>query len=389
MNKPLTIAYLSGEDPKDKNAWSGSLNSIAQVLEEKGCVLEHLGPERPRLAWFMGAVINRLSLFFLHKRFDYRHSKMYAKAFGKRFSNKLKSMQFDVVLAVGGSEFVAYLKTEKPIVLVVDRTVAGAFEYHSVLTNLLVWSKKQSAITDAKAMRRTALNYFASTWAQRAAVIEYQLVENRNVVLPFGANVYKLPPKELLMHRTFDRSVCKLLFVGRDWENKGGDIALDCFKQLKSKGKVVELHIVGCSIPAGNQEEGLISHGFLDRNKMEDGEQLHQLYLRSHFFILPTRFEAYGLVFAEAAAYGLPAIGPDTGGVASAMCNGETGILMPANATGEDYANNILELWNDETKWKQQITKSRALYDANLSWERWATKFLDKLEQHLQANNWR
>ena len=46
-------------------------------------------------------------------------------------------------------------------------------------------------------------------------------------------------------------------------------------------------------------------------------------------FCLPTRKEALGTVFLEAAASGLPVIGTDVGGVSETMIPGVTGLLVP------------------------------------------------------------
>jgi len=45
-------------------------------------------------------------------------------------------------------------------------------------------------------------------------------------IMPFGANFETLPPREIVEERKkSDR--CKLLFVGTDWQRKGGDIAFE------------------------------------------------------------------------------------------------------------------------------------------------------------------
>lgn len=49
----------------------------------------------------------------------------------------------------------------------------------------------------------------------------------------------------------------------------------------------------------------------------------------SDIFALPTRKEASGTVFVEAAACGLPVVGLDVGGVSEMLRDGETGMLVP------------------------------------------------------------
>ena len=51
-------------------------------------------------------------------------------------------------------------------------------------------------------------------------------------------------------------------------------------------------------------------------------------YAASDFFALPSRHEPFGLVFVEAAHYGIPSIATDVGGISEAISAGETGLLI-------------------------------------------------------------
>jgi glycosyltransferase involved in cell wall biosynthesis len=53
------------------------------------------------------------------------------------------------------------------------------------------------------------------------------------------------------------------------------------------------------------------------------------VYASSDIFVLPSEDEGFGLVFLEAAAYGLPSIGTHVGGIPEAVLDNVTGLLVP------------------------------------------------------------
>jgi glycosyltransferase involved in cell wall biosynthesis len=56
-------------------------------------------------------------------------------------------------------------------------------------------------------------------------------------------------------------------------------------------------------------------------------EELATAYARADLFVLPTRYEGYGMVFAEALAHGLPVIAGDAGPVPAIL--GDAGLVVP------------------------------------------------------------
>lgn len=97
-------------------------------------------------------------------------------------------------------------------------------------------------------------------------------------------------------------------------KGKGIDLLLSAYKQFTTRFTNSKLIIAG----AGNElvrfkqfvlenklESFVIFKGFVDRNTVRD------LLQTAHVFVLPTRFEAQGVVYLEAMSCGLPIIGTE------------------------------------------------------------------------------
>lgn len=131
-----------------------------------------------------------------------------------------------------------------------------------------------------------------------------------------------------------------LLSVGRLVKRKGFAEAIEAFAQLAAEHHDWKYYIVGGG-PERVALERLIAQHQLEHRvqllgQLSDGATA-RLYAKSSFFVLPAQqladgdFEGYGTVIVEANSFAKPAIATRTGGVADAVQDGVTGVLVPPN----------------------------------------------------------
>ena len=123
-----------------------------------------------------------------------------------------------------------------------------------------------------------------------------------------------------------------LLAVGAVVERKGYDLLVAALAKVKHLSwRLVIAGDHGRSPEAFRRLEADIAwFGLADRITLlgaVSAQQLASLYATSDLFVLPSRFEGYGMAFAEAVAHGLPVIGTTAGAIPQTVPAG-AGILV-------------------------------------------------------------
>jgi glycosyltransferase involved in cell wall biosynthesis len=191
-------------------------------------------------------------------------------------------------------------------------------------------------------------------------------------VVPFGANLERLPEHTAVEASIAARplDVCRLLWVGVDWKRKGGPQTLEIATAMHAAGVSVELTLVGCEPPDRSALPSWVRvEGFISKREPAGEARLAALFARSHFFVMPSNAEAYGLVYAEAAAFGVPAVAIRTGGVPTIIVDGETGLLEAPDAGAERYAIRMLALLRDRAAYERMARAARSRAEAKLNWD--------------------
>ena len=138
-------------------------------------------------------------------------------------------------------------------------------------------------------------------------------------------------------HRATDGRV-RILFVGRIEARKGVDVLLEAAYRVLPEFPSADLVLVGADNPTGGatcldrlrqvmaEDPGLRSRITLAGEV--DEESLWRHYAECDVFVLPSRYESFGLVLTEAMAFGKPVIASRAGGMAEVVADGETGLLV-------------------------------------------------------------
>jgi starch synthase len=166
-----------------------------------------------------------------------------------------------------------------------------------------------------------------------------------------------------------------ILFVGRAFERKGGDLLLAAFERVRSQLHDARLHIVGPP-RALRTQPGVVWEGFLNGDVPADRDRLIKAYTGADVFCLPTRFEPFGIVFLEAMYAGLPCIGTDVWAVPEMIVHGETGWLVPA---GDEraLADRLVATLRDTTLARRMGEAGRARAKRHFSWPVAVGRILD------------
>ena len=374
---PLTVAYVSVDDPRDRRSWSGTAHYLLRALERRVARVKVIGPLRPQPELFLCRTINQVLLRTTGRRYNYRDSVVMARAYARMIGPQLRDA--DLVVAPAGLATTALLRTKLPIIHINDRCIAGALGYHRILSDLADFSLRESLALERRTLVNAALTVYSSHWAAGAARAAIPEAAGEVRVIPFGANLEEAPPPPV--PRAFPPVRLKLLMLGVNWEEKGGPIAYDTLLELKRRGQSAQLVVCGCDPPPECDDTGMVREGFLDKNIPAERARLEEHLRTADVLLLPTRFEAYGIVFCEAAAYGIPVLATCTGGIPTIVQEGITGHLLDPAADGADYADRIMELVRHPDHWQAMRQAARARYESTLNWEAFVERLLYEAQE--------
>ncbi|WP_022722503.1 glycosyltransferase family 4 protein [Rhodopseudomonas sp. B29] len=366
------IAFTTVGDAKKVRFWSGTPFHMSKALADEGYDVVHVGPLNATSLPAYKA-FSKLRRVFRGTGLSPVHAGPVASQYAADAWRKIRAASADIVIAPAGSSFAGGLPAGVPLVYISDATFRLVENYHPNYRNMSRRARETAERLERETIARADLILYPSEWAARSAVNDYTADPAKVHVVPWGANLDVAPDRHSVLGER-KPGPCRLLFVGANWEEKGADVAVGTLNELRSRGIDAELVICGCIPSKPSSYDCVTIIPFLNKSDPDQRQRLSGLYRDADFFLLPTRADCYGIVFCEAAAHGLPSIAPATGGVPSAIRDGETGILLPPSGTQRDYAAVIADIFAQPAKLARMKVACRDAYETRLNWRAWASR---------------
>lgn len=164
----------------------------------------------------------------------------------------------------------------------------------------------------------------------------------------FGIQNYLIYNKINIPKNNFDVKIIKNSVFFFSWAipEKGFDIALNAFREIKKQVSDATFHIVGKADFEKIKQENLdisssmVSYGFLQ------GEELFQTLLKANLFLFPSKGETFGLALCEAMGLGKVVIASQIPSFCEIIEDKNTGFIAKML---DDYVNISVEILKNNT----------------------------------------
>lgn len=360
---PAPLLLLSQGDAEGWNSWSGSSHSILVALRSLGCTVRSADVEAggPR-SWLAQA----LAVSWPRRRWAQRFH-LGAASFRARSRNARAAIQAHAgpILQVGATFDPAPLDGQALYCFCDANAAFGARGGRFGPVSHLTDRERRRVIEREERLYRRCAGIFTLTEKLRRSFIDDFGVPPSRVVTTFaGPNFGSVPTEADLGRRR--ESAPTVLFVGRQFERKGGPELVEAFGLVRRQLPDARLVIAGCrpDLPDG---AGIDVRGPVSRDDLGDGG-LRALFLSADLFCMPSRYEAFGVVFCEAMLHGLPCVGSREH-ASEIIGDGVDGWLVDAGRP-DQLAAVLTEALRDRPGLRAMGREARSKALREFSWER-------------------
>lgn len=387
MTTKIKVGFLSEIDLHDITQLSGTSYNLRRILEEKG--FEVLCIDKLEKGFHFITFIQKIKAKIYRKfaGINYRPewTKAGSKILAKRALKKIRENKPDI-LFTWSTPVLAYLKVDIPKILYTDATFQLMLDFYGNFSNFSSKTQKTGNELARRAFHNADRLLFSSAWAADSAVEDYDIPGSRVHVVTLGANI-DVEHDENLIRTLIEEKTGKplhLLFMGIDWNRKGGGKALEIARCIKEKGHEVCLQLAGSKPLEGEKyPDYVVNHGFISKARPEGRKLLDEIFRKTHFLVLPTLADCTPMVYAELNAYGIPAVTHEVGGIASVVYHETNGLIFSPKSTAGEMAEKILTVFLNPEKYRDLSLLSFHTYKEKLNWDQTGKKLAGHIHDVL------
>jgi glycosyltransferase involved in cell wall biosynthesis len=359
----MKLIYVAGRwDPTIQNEYSGSDYGAYHMLKKQPDIdIVMVGPLEDNPTHIEKLIYRGYNAISKKRLIKYCPS--YLKEIGKKVNQAVKDHQPDVIFSKYSSPMV-HVDISKPFVYMCDSTIQWTKKYWPEFSNLgFNIMEKWEAKSIDKCDRIITFS------EANANVIKSHYHKNPEKVRVMPIPAY-IPPEHLPAKKFITKEMGQplhILLVGKRFDLRGMDIAVDTVNILNHAGIPTQLRIVGLD---GEDQENVQFMGAYEKEDPQQMKTYFEFFSWADLLIHPSRFHSAGIVISEAAAFGLPTITNAAGGLATTVQHDQTGIVLPEDSPPQAYADAIMDLLNDKTRYQRYRVNARDRFDDILNWEK-------------------
>jgi glycosyltransferase involved in cell wall biosynthesis len=381
----MNLLLLTEGDAERWDSWSGSAKSVVDHLRNAGhgvvtSDVDLYGPAR----WLAAA-----PMFSPNRRrwgVRYHLGSPGYRARSRRASRAIAAQRgrVDCILQIGAT-FEPRNRGDVPYALFCDSNIQTSLDGAKYGVSDAGWLRPSEF--DAILRRETQVYRNASAvmtisdYLRRSFTESFGLPEERVCTVGAGPNLDlgRVPAPRA----TPREGVPTVLFVGKQFERKGGSLLLEAFRRVRVRCGA-RLVIVGPTTPP-TADPGVEWLGNLDKNKPDEWARMAAAYQDADVFCLPSLFEPFGIVIIEAMFFGLPCVGTAAWAIPEMIVDGQTGYTVPRDdATA--LADRLSALLADRSRAHRMGLAGRRRAEQQFSWAVVAARMTERLQRCLRPS---
>lgn len=363
----MKINYLANWDDNYKLTWSGTTYSLLMALKSYNSVTNVNMNDRTNL--FLAKLNSKLYRMFHIDLFHFLiHKKMKKIALKQRMSDSPNVQVHSII------------------------NLPNSYIYEDLTWDSLIWIKN----TDPESFQFSGFQNITDKSLKHFSNQQNRIIGDANIVLSMSQWLAKFINENTNrkaiyvgggINTTISRTPIQsrdeqtFLFVGRDFQRKGGDLVVAAFEKVRELYPESRLKIAGPRLE--NLSINIKDIEGVDFLGDVSTEEIGKLMSTATFFVMPSRFEAYGLVFVEAMANGMPIIARDKFEMPYFVSQG-SGILMRSESSQkmeiENLFNCMIGILENRTEYLEEAFEAAPKIVNEYSWESVADRTISAIK---------